>query len=270
MAIIPFLSSSNIWARGTFEEPWDSARPSIYSTLAAVEGALEGFRLPDEEQRIDSDGLALKFAPGALDGIMGVGDENALETAALTFGSLKKVLSKPTAANVAVFYDNVNDQSVLSHIDDLSELIVGDPNIDQERLRIFARWLAMNAPDREPVKAAIAILGLYDGSNDEKLFLNLGRHDEFTLYATVALINSSPSPEETLWQLARDVHGWGRIHTVERLAGTENEEIKKWLVRDGYSNDVMDEYLAYLAATTGELDRQLASNPTDPALLDGA
>lgn len=32
------------------------------------------------------------------------------------------------------------------------------------------------------------------------------------------------------------MNGWGRIHVVERLAQTENAEIKHWLLREGYRN----------------------------------
>jgi hypothetical protein len=54
----------------------------------------------------------------------------------------------------------------------------------------------MEAPDREPVKFGIAILGLFRQPADEELFQALGRHDEFTLFCAVALTNSSEDHDE--------------------------------------------------------------------------
>lgn len=76
-------------------------------------------------------------------------------------------------------------------------------------------------------------------------------------------------PRPVLWSLARSVNGWGRIHTVERLKGTENQEIQEWLVREGYRNAVMYEYLAYLAATSGHLLERLSADPDDGLLDSG-
>ena len=69
--------------------------------------------------------------------------------------------------------------------------------------------------------------------------------------------------------LATHVHGWGRVHLVERLESTNNAEIKEWLLRDGYKNSVMYEYLAYPCATTGGLLHAL-TNGGDDGLLNAA
>jgi hypothetical protein len=43
--------------------------------------------------------------------------------------------------------------------------------------------------------------------------------------------------------LARRVHGWGRIHCVQFIE-PENDEIRHWLLTDGIDNGVMSEYSA--------------------------
>ena len=43
-----------------------------------------------------------------------------------------------------------------------------------------------------------------------------------------------------------------------------------WLLREGFRNEVMNEYLAHLAATTGDLYTALLDPEPDEALLDGA
>ena len=97
----------------------------------------------------------------------------------------------------------------------------------------------------------------------------LGRHEELTLYAAVALARQSDDPELELWRLAQGVDGWGRIQIVERLAGTERPEIKDVAPARGFRNSVMDEYTAYTAATTGDLVAAL-EGPVDDELLAGA
>ena len=66
------------------------------------------------------------------------------------------------------------------------------------------------------------------------------------------------------------MHGWGRIQTVERLAHTQDPRIRGWLLREGFRNSVMNEYLACICARAGRLHEALASSQVDPELLDGA
>lgn len=99
--------------------------------------------------------------------------------------------------------------------------------------------------------------------------MTLGRHEEFTRYAAVALAARGDA-ERDLFALAKAVDGWGRIELVERLADTHDETIKAWMLREGYKNSVMYEYLAYTCATAGGLRAALASERVDPELLAGA
>jgi hypothetical protein len=57
---------------------------------------------------------------------------------------------------------------------------------------------------------------------------------------------------------------------VERLADTDRAEIKDWILRDGFRNSIMDEYLAYTAATTADLAGALAGDGVDHELLAAA
>ncbi|CAA9387978.1 MAG: hypothetical protein AVDCRST_MAG93-9576, partial [uncultured Chloroflexia bacterium] len=98
----------------------------------------------------------------------------------------------------------------------------------------------------------------------------LGLHDEFSLYAAVALSKMLPDPEPAIWRLARLVEGWGRVHLVERLSTTSTAEIKDWLLREGYRNSIMHEYLAFACATGGNLKAALLAPAVDDALIDAA
>ena len=41
-----------------------------------------------------------------------------------------------------------------------------------------------------------------------------------------------------IWNLAKRVHGWGRIHAIEQLE-PETNDIRRWLLTDGVRNEVM-------------------------------
>ena len=125
----------------------------------------------------------------------------------------------------------------------------------------FAKLLATGSPDRGPVKFGIAILGLIRDPSDLQVIRTLGRHEEFTLYSAVALANAAPDPESELFELAKVVDGWGKIHLVERLAQTEDPAIRHWLIRHGYKNSIMYQYLAYTCAIGGGLHQELANPP---------
>ncbi|MGW6725882.1 hypothetical protein ACWF9G_08250 [Nocardia sp. NPDC055029] len=123
---------------------------------------------------------------------------------------------------------------------------------------------------RGAVALGMVMLGVVGDSRDREVLLVLGSLGDLTLYAVVALANSQPDRDRAVFEMARRVDGWGRIHAVERLAGTDDPEIKAWLLRYGFRNGVMNEYLAHLAATTGDLRGALAESVVDDELLDGA
>ncbi|WP_189248199.1 hypothetical protein [Streptosporangium pseudovulgare] len=139
-----------------------------------------------------------------------------------------------------------------------------------ERVRWVGRHLAEHGTRREAVKTGLVLLGACGDERDRDLLLLLGTLEEFTLYAAVALDRTLPDGRRAVYDLARRVRGWGRIHAVERLRGCDDPEIRDWLLRDGFRNEIMDEYLAHIAATTGGLYSALNVPEVDDALLDGA
>lgn len=83
-------------------------------------------------------------------------------------------------------------------------------------------------------------------------------------------MSTQPDRERAVFDVARRVTGWGRIHAVEQLASTADPEIQAWLLRDGFRNDVMYEYLACIAATTGCLYEALLDPAADQELVTSA
>lgn len=255
--------------------PWDQ-RPSIlefirfHSATDKPGMTDDGYTLPDEE-RI-SEGSKIRWAPGAMDGVathhMGKSenDEAVRKTVELVLAYSRQ----PTATNKAAVYQHIIDAQIVSFIDPVIEALVNESGINHARLYELARSFVTEAPDREPVKFGIALLGLFRQPADQELFQTLGRHDEFTLFCAVAITNSSEEHDEALWTLARNVTGWGRIHVVERLARTENPAFKDWLLREGFRNSIMYEYLAATCARAGGLLTALSEDQVDRELLTAA
>jgi hypothetical protein len=263
------------WSLEAIEPPWGDRR-SIYQHVRAhiVDGqdglAEGGDTLPDDVVRFGDN--SVRWASGGLDGVFGHhgAGENASDAAGTAFEQLKAALAEPTQQNFDDLYETLTNASAINIADPLLERVVKDGTIDANRFRSLSVWLAMKAADREPVKLALAFLGLLHGRDDYDVILSLARHEEFTLYASVVVTNREENPDATLWQIAKHVDGWGRIQTVERLAGTDDPDIRGWLLREGYKNSVMYEYLAYTCATEGDLHSALCANEIDDALLKGA
>lgn len=274
----PGPGSSN-WNIETLPVPWDVARASIHDhILRHIEPGKDRLReggdtLPDED--IFAAGQRLRFAPGAFDGVFGHHTSHAGQELKVgqAFDMLGRALSDPTAANLQVLYKLLCEEGLLGLLDPLIEKIVETKDagsIPPDRLFELANFFSLQAPDRGPVKFAIAMLGLFEASAAREVVMTLGRHEEFTLFSAVAINKQADDPELQLWELAKGVNGWGRIHCVERLDGTKHPAIKAWLLRDGFRNSVMYEYLAHIAAGAGGLVEELRAENPDDALLAGA
>jgi len=271
---LPFFSADK-WDIHSVNPPWGD-RPSIYQHILANirpgEPGLgeKGDLLPDEE--IVRGGKEIGWAPGALDGVFGhhVGSSEALEVANKVLESLRALSKKASHERTNSLYSLLVEQSTLAYVDHLLEALVTDEHLDAERIHAIAHWLATVAADREPIKCAIALLGVCHGGDDRDLLLSLGRHEEFTLFASVALKNSGDDAELSLWALACLVTGWGRIQIIEKLAETKDQQIKAWMLREGYENKIMQEYTALICAQTGELLSALHTPEPDEKLLKGA
>lgn len=254
--------------------PWRTDRPGILAhvetQLRAGVGSLTSADLPDEEPR---DG-GISWAPGAMDGVWAThgSPQEQAALAASIIAALRALATQPGIEHARALYGFLMEHGALSVVDTLLPQLVDRWPLPAARLRDIALWIIRGSPDREPVKYAIALLGISGDDADRDLLFNLGRHEEFTMYSAVALQHSAGDPEEAMWQLARLVDGWGRVHIVQRLADTARADIRRWLVTEGCSNSIMPEYTALLCARSGGLLEALEDPGAreDAALLGGA
>ncbi|AYY13772.1 hypothetical protein EF847_14795 [Actinobacteria bacterium YIM 96077] len=166
-------------------------------------------------------------------------------------------------------YTSLRSVDALSVLDPLLERVASS-RLPPARVYELGRRLAFESAHREPVKVGVGLLGLFDLEDLTEQLMTLGRHEEFTLYVAVAFGNGLHDSEPAQWRLAQQVEGWGRIHLVERLANTDRPEIKDWILREGFRNSIMNEYLAHTAATTGDLAAALGGDDVDDELLAAA
>lgn len=177
------------------------------------------------------------------------------------------VQSTPEVVELQELHDFLAEHDTLGIADALGRELVGASG---SRVGAVGRWLAEYGTRRNAVATGIVLIGLSRASRHRDLLLLLGAMEELTLFAAVALERTQDDRDWAMYELARRVRAWGRIHCVERLKDTSDPDIKAWLLRHGFRNDIMDEYLALIAATTGDLAGALMTSEVDDELLDGA
>ena len=248
--------------------------PTFFShalALAALHGPGPwpdgGYPLPDEDPAREQ-----LMVGAVLDGVRThhfgtASDPDAAARIAVLVADL--VTGPPSQSACAGLHAALAGQPTLQVADDLGEQ-VRCRGLPADRVRAVGRWLAEYGTRRHAVAGGIVLLGLAGDGRDRDLLLLLGALEDLTLYAVVALARTQPEPARAVFEMARRVAAWGRIQAVERLKGTSDPQIRGWLLREGFRNEVMNEYLAHLAATTGDLYTALLDPEPDEALLDGA
>ena len=270
-SVVYYMPLYSPWDLSVVALPWGE-RPSIYQhVLAHISpelGILEGgTALPDEQIVFST--AKLRWVAGAMDNICNRANSSDASAEEI-FTALEALASTAADMQAKDLYAIIARQSVISYVDPLLRLIDERYILPKERMIAIARWLATEAADREAVKLGVALIGHIAETEDMILLFTLGRHEEFTLYAAVALCKTSTSPEHALWEFARHVHGWGRVNIIERLSNTQDDEIKAWMLREGYRNNIMIEYTALPCAMGGGLKKALEASEPDEELLTGA
>lgn len=248
-------------------------RPSIHAQIvAAIERRGQAQRsleltLPGAGETVNG----LRFVAGGLDALFGRPDPSPRQTKARSLVSaITKAVRQPSAGVLRGLYRTLNGGRASEVVDEALARLAPEIERNRATMAALARRLVREAPDVEPVKVGIALLGVSGEPDDEALVIEVGQSEEMTVFSAVALSNLLPDPTSSLWRLAKGVHGWGRIAVVERLAAAQDPAIRAWLLREGFRNEIMYEYLAYVAATAGGLAEALSAEKIDDPLLIGA
>jgi signal transduction histidine kinase len=274
MGIIADIFGKLSGDQATFTElPWNQGE-SLYQWIKQrtdeQTGCLrEGIGdLPDEPE--DKDGV--RFAAGAMDGIMSHHSRHQSNPKTINqfVQLIKKVARQKHDKALIDLYHLCVKEDIQSAIDPVIEGLSEAQMEVTPQLTQKMGLLLRRSPHRNPVKLAMAILGGGRDSGFMAEVKTLGLHDEFTLYAAFAIGGMATDPEREWWDLAKKVHGWGRIHLVERLSATQHVGIKEWIFHEGFRNEIMDEYLVIDAASTGGLMERLDQGFVEPKTLQAA
>jgi hypothetical protein len=257
------------WSLDSLAPPWGDL-DSIYLQIRH-----DGVMKPLPDDRIVFRRNELRWVGGALDGVLGHSAEGA-ESRKRIFGivgALQQLQQRAGNQSLRSLYETVIDGAIVDCIDAVLEQLTDSSapdDGDSSRLLEIGRYFATRAGHREAVKFGLALIGIAGTTKDGEILKTLGAHEEFTLFAALALARTADNPEQALWELAKTVHGWGRIQIVRRLKDTYDPEIQAWMLREGFRNTIMDEYLACICARAGRLHEALNQQFVEAPLFDAA
>jgi hypothetical protein len=255
------------WSLESLTPPWGDA-PSIY---AFIRDNPKSSELPDEKR----DPNKITFAAGAWDGVMGhhvAGSSTAelWQRADVIEQALENLLRSSTDENLRALYQVVTSENMYPLSDEFTKRLEKRVPDARPQLAAIGRYFLFGADHREAVKFGIIMIAMAGDASDLKALETLAGHDEFTMFAALAATQFVDDSEQCLWRIAQKVHGLGRVQLVERLDGTTNPEIQDWMLREGFRNHIMDNYLAAICARTGKLHEALAQPSIDTELLNSA
>lgn len=249
-------------------------QPSIYE---AIRGAL------DVDGRLPSDFVwpppaaeeSFSMAPGAMDGIMiyHMNSQRSAESEKELLGLIKKAVQDNSGPNTEAVIKILNEHSTLSIIDGLLAALGEEEQrgITPRQLTELAQDWASKGREVELVKLGIALLGIIDADNNEdirNIIQTLGKYEELALFSMVAMGRWADG-NRMIFDLARQLEGWGQVHAVERLR-PESPEIKEWFITGGCGNMLTGLYSAATCALKGDLVGHLKSDEISEAVFKGS
>ena len=219
---------------------------SIYElikTSIQTNGELpKDFKLPPKDPN------GIPWADGAMDGVFiyhTVRKEEDIE-------ALKSIVFQISEGKFEEAQTNLEklDFSMVSRRSSLLNWIVQEEEkINLNNLYEFATLQLTTSKNIELIKFCLSVLTIVNIETDkdtiEKVKI-LALSDEFTLYCLNIFVKLANSNEE-IFEIAKKVKGWGRVHSIGYLEVT-NDEIKEWILEEGCHNDVLPAYTAYTCA----------------------
>lgn len=221
---------------------------SLYESITSsvVDGELPAdYSLP----RPDNNDNGVLWVDGALDGVsiyhmnippLSEEDQTIMEKA------IRTAAARDYDQAYELFEALGKSVNAICAIDDLQSFVLNhQEELDPQSLYEYSVYAVMASMDKECVKYGLSLMELFnlDANEDlKKAIRTIGLSDEFTIFA-VFLMKQWENGNNEIWQLAQKVHGWGRIHAIERL-DPDTEEIRHWLLTEGVHNNILAAYSA--------------------------
>ena len=207
------------------------------------------------------------FADGAMDGIfyyhMGRPNMDADGTNLMIRAvELAAVANLPEADTA--FSELGRKCAAINTIDHLQNYIRQHAQqLPAENIYQTAVYLLLHSANKEAVKYGLCMLELFSFLDEpvKEAVRRIGLSDEFTIFAVWNMYGWDNGNEE-IFQLIRKVHGWGRIHALEKLE-PETTEIREWILREGIQNEVMEAYSALTVWEKADVASRLKRDLTE-------
>lgn len=231
------------WRKGL---PWsvyalEHADPSVYGRISecVVDDELPSYFRMWDQDRI---GGNVFYDDGARDGLALhlFGLPTLSQEAKERVGAAVVAASDGDFENASsLFCDLAAEYRVVGIIDEIqAQIFERLPSLDEDVLGTFAAKCVAEAAAKPLPKVGLSILELY-GEPSMKLKLamrTLGLSDEYTLFVMWNMRHWKFASTE-LFNLAKKVHGWGRIHIVNEIEA-DTDDIRRWLLLNGVDNRV--------------------------------
>ncbi len=224
----------------------------------------QDFALPEEYEVSDS---PIRYAPGARDGISiyhtalseSIAEKNKQQMIdALKYASEERFQDSETAFN-----NLTKETGAINYVNALLNYVAGNA-AELKSANIFKAALSMilHSDHAECVKIGLVLLNLFAEPSEKlkEVIRCLGLYDEFTLYSVWNMMRWTDGNTE-IFNLAKNVFGWGRIHAVKYLK-PETEEIRRWLLTEGTVNGVINAYSSLECWTKSHAREILFGKPT--------
>lgn len=238
---------------------------SLYEYIKShcVDGVLpDAFTLPQEDES-----GKIRFADGAMDGMLMYhamggslneeGRAKMQELVQLISEAAPKLSEKVQEADAAL-ESFVQEHRAISVIDKVQGYIrENSASLNAPNIYHFGLRQVLTSDKKECVKFGMELLELFTLKEEraKEAVRTLGLNDEFTLFSLFIMMQWENGNDE-IFELAKKVNGWGRVHAVERLA-PETEEIKEWLLHEGIQNTILPEYSALVCYEKAEVEKRL-------------
>ncbi|RKM56039.1 hypothetical protein D6856_14980 [Butyrivibrio sp. XB500-5] len=260
MGLFDFLRKKN-----NDKAPSVTSRPEALFDI--ISGALVDGELPESFSLPTKDDSRLHFADGAEDGICiyHMGRSANTDETKKEMGGAVTAASSGDFSKADQLFDKLGTHArALYSIDDIQAYILQNrEKLNPTNCLRYAIHAITTSSCKETVKYGLCILELFN--TDEKpdvknIIRTIGLCDEFTLFS-VFIMRAWKNGNEEILNLAKKVHGWGRVHAVERIEAV-TDEIKRWLLIDGVHNNVLPAYSAMDCWTKSGAYEILKGNPT--------
>ncbi len=203
----------------------------------------EDFEAEEREYAEDE----LRFAPGAMEGILGHHSSGKGEIKDFA-ETLKSYLETDSASALEQFEETQPFQVACGRNELLQEIIDHQEEYPADKVANLGYYFARQGRKCESVKLGLSLLALFDFTHNEQvcgLLRYLGYCEEFTDYVTMSVAGWEESQKQDFYfELAKKLKGWGKIDVVEEMIA-DTPEKKEWILCHGCKNNIMNSYLAY-------------------------